>query len=180
MDKYKNTLLISPTTMKKYGVINLNLDDTMLGNAIRISQNVYLRDVIGDDLIDHLQDLVYNKIQGLDGDKIDDEGMIAYKTLLDDYITPVLVYRSAMEAATIATLKIRNMGLVKNTDANVNQTTSSDLDSIREYYGTFFNDAINRMMDFLCENKKAFVEIGDGFCTCSRKPLYGRTNLWLG
>lgn len=173
------TMLVSPQKVKTWGNINLNNDDAQIGAAIRIAQNIHLKDAINRDLIEHLQELVYNKLKG-SGDTIDDQSNLQYKTLLDDYITPALVYRTVMELATITTLKIRNMGLVKNNDTNVQTTTSNDLSYMTEYYGVMYNDALNRCVDFLCENKSAFVEIEDGFCTCKRKPRFGQTNLWLG
>lgn len=175
----KKVMLISPNKVKNYGQINLNVDDSRIGAAIRISQDVHLRDVIGSDLIEHMQELVYNKIHN-SGSTIDDTENEQYKVLLDEYVTPALVYRTAVELCTIMTLKIRNMGVVKNNDSNVQATDASDVKYMSEYYDAYYNDALNRMMDFLCENKAAFAELPDGFCTCSRKPKYARTGLFLG
>lgn len=179
INEWKNTMLISPAKIKEYAVLNLNCNDTDLGNSIRIAQNIYLKDSVSRDLIEHLQILVYNKIKELP-DNIDSPENEPYKILLQDYITPALVYRSAVEAVTIMSLKIRNAGLIKNNDTNVETTDSKDIAYMQEYYDTFYNDALNRLSDFLCENKGAYAEIGDDFCTCSSKPLYGRTGLWLG
>ena len=179
MVNIKNTMLISPNTIKNYNVVNLNVDDSVLGNCIRTAQNIYLRDVIGTDLLTHLQELVYNKIIG-SGSSIDDNENVMYKVLLDEYVKPTLSYRTAVECCTVLSLKLRNMGLVKNSDTNVNATTQDDIIAMKQYYDAFFNDSLNRMMEYLCENKGAFVELPEGFCTCSSKPLYGRTNLWLG
>lgn len=179
MTDFRNVMLISPQKVKSWGVINLNVNESEIGNAIRISQEIYLRDIVGTDLVERVQRLVYNKIQGLP-DTIDDEANEAYKVLLDDYLTPVLVYRTAVELCTLMTLKIRNMGVVKNNDTNVQATSAGDVKYMSEYYSTFFNDKVNRLMDFLCENKEAFEEVPEGFCTCSSKPRYARTGLYLG
>lgn len=179
MTDFRNVMLISPQKVKSWGVINLNVNESEIGNAIRISQEIYLRDIVGTDLVERVQRLVYNKIQGFP-DTIDDEANEAYKVLLDDYLTPVLVYRAAVELCTLMTLKIRNMGIVKNNDTNVQATSAGDVKHMREYYSTFFNDKVNRLMDFLCGNKEAFEEVPEGFCTCSSKPRYARTGLWLG
>lgn len=179
MTDFRNVMLISPQKVKTWGVINLNVNESEIGNAIRISQEIYLRDIVGTDLVERVQRLVYNKIQGLP-DTIDDEVNEAYKVLLDDYLTPVLVYRAAVELCTLMTLKIRNMGVVKNNDTNVQATSAGDVKYMSEYYSTFFNDKVNRLMDFLCGNKEAFEEVPDNFCTCSSKPRYARTGLWLG
>ena len=172
-------MLISPNKVKGYGVINLNVTDAEIGNAIRISQMVYLKDIFGAELVEHLQQLVYNKVKSLP-DSIDDPENAQYKCLLEDYITPILVYRVAVELCTLLTLKIRNAGLVKNSDTNVQATNAGDVKYMKEYYETFFYDAVNSCMDFLCENKEAFIELPDGFCTCSSKPRFARTGLYLG
>lgn len=179
MTDFRNVMLISPQKVKTWGVINLNVNESEIGNAIRISQDIYLRDIVGTDLVERVQRLVYDKIQGLP-DTIDDEANEAYKVLLDDYLTPVLVYRTAVELCTLVTLKIRNMGVVKNNDTNVQATSAADVKYMSEYYSTFFNDKVNRLMDFLCGNREAFEEVPEGFCTCSSKPRYARTGLWLG
>lgn len=179
INDFKNVMLISPKKVKEYGNINLNVDDGEIGAAIRISQSIYLREVVGQDLIEHIQQLIYNKVKG-NPDNIDDPENEPYKVLLEDYLTPALVYRTAVELCQILTLKIRNMGLVKNNDTNVETTSASELSHMKEYYDTFVNDAYNRIADFLCENKKAYVEVDDNYCTCSEKPKYGRTGLWLG
>lgn len=174
MNEAKTVMLISPQKVKTYGVINLNVNESEVGNAIRISQNIYLQDIIGAELVEHMQELVYAKMKS--GETIDEQ----YQVLLDEYLTPVLVYRTAVELCTILTLKIRNMGVVKNNDSNVQTTTAADVESMGEYYETFFYDYVNKMMTFLCENKEAFNELPDGFCTCERKPRYARTSLYLG
>ena len=179
MLEYKNTMLISPKKVKEYGNINLNVEESEIGAAIRIAQDVHLKDAAGRNLIEHVQELVYNKIIG-SGSTIDDDVNEPYKVLLDEYLTPALVYRTAVELCTILTLKIRNMGLVKNSDTNVKETQGPDMSYMQEYYGVLYNDALNRIMDYLCENKEAIPEVPDGFCTCSSKPRFSQTGLWLG
>lgn len=174
MNESKNVMLISPQKVKTYATINLNVNESEIGNAIRISQNIYLQDIIGTTLVEDLQEMVWEKMKS--GTTIEEP----YQVLLDEYITPVLVYRTAVELCTIMTLKLRNMGVVKNNDTNVQATTAADVVALSEYYDTFFYDYVNKMMTFLCENKGAFKELPDDFCTCSSKPRYARTGLYLG
>lgn len=176
MNEYKNVMLLSPNKLKGFGVMNINVDDSMLSNCIRIAQNIHLVDIIGQDLVSRLQELVYGKITG-SGETIED--LPQYKDLLDEYVLPVLAYRTAVEMAIINNLKIRNMGSVKNSDINVNQTSSDEYKYLSNYYNTYFYDAVNKMVAFLCENKNAFPESKID-CTCSTRPLYANTNLWLG
>ena len=95
MLEYKNTMLVSPTKVKEFGNINLNVEESEIGAAIRIAQDVHLKDAAGRNLIEHVQELVYNKIIG-SGSTIDDDVNEPYKVLLDEYLTPALVYRTAV------------------------------------------------------------------------------------
>lgn len=178
MTEWKNIMLISPDDVKAQGELNYNVDDTAIGASIRVSQNVYLRDVIGDDLLGKLQELVWNSIQGAD-DNINSKDNIAYKTLLDDYIQPVLAYKVSSEICARITLKIRNMGVVKNSDTNVNQVSLQDIIYLKQTNDTLFNDALNRMVKFICDNNEAFPE-SEFVCGCGKHPLFGNTGLWLG
>lgn len=171
-------MLISPNKVKASNIINLNVSDNEIGNAIRISQNVYLVDIIGLPLVEKLQELVYNKIKGLP-DSIDDQENEKYKVLLDEYVTPVLVYRTAVELCVFLTLKIRNAGVVKNSDTNVNATSPEEMKYLKDYIDAFHYDAVNKMVAFLCENSKAYPE-NKFDCGCGDKPLYARTGLYLG
>ena len=173
-----NVMLISPTKVKQYATLGLNVDDNTMGECIRAAQ-LQLRDVLGRQLLERLKELVYNKIQRND-DTIDDEENIAYKTLLNEYVVPALAWGTAVEAAQMNELKIRNMGTVKNSDTNVNAVGQGEYLHLASYKKTYLNDAYNRLTEFLCEEKAAFVELPDGYCTCSDQPLYANTNLWLG
>lgn len=175
---YEQVMLVSPAKVKSYAVVGLNLDEGNLGNYIRIA-HIRIREVLGDDMLERLRELVYNKVKGLP-DTIDDPENEAWRTLLDDYVTPALAYATAVEAAVINELKIRNAGTVKNSDTNVITTAPVEYNYLSDYYRTYANDAYNRMWDFLCSTPESFPQLPEGKCGCKKRPLYGNINLWLG
>lgn len=176
--EWKKVLLISPDEIKAQGDINYNVNDAEIGASIKVCQNIYLRDVIGGALLEKLQELVWNDIQG-EGSMISDPENIAYQMLLDDYVIPVLTYKVSSEICTRISLKIRNMGVVKDSDTNINAASLSDIQYMKDTYDTYYNDALNRMAEFICQNKDAFPE-SDFICGCGKNPKYARTGLWLG
>ena len=178
LTEIKKVMLISPTRVKSFGIVGINLDDGRLGECIRLA-HIHLREVVTPALMERLQELVYNKLQG-SGETIDDEQFIAYKTLLDEYVVPALAYATGVEAAVLNQLKIRNAGTVKNTDSNVITTGPDEYKYLAEYLRGYLNDAYNRIADYLCENKEALVELPSGYCTCSSRPRYASSGLWLG
>lgn len=178
MQEYKNVMLISPDEIKAQGDLNYNVTDDVIGASIRVCQNIYLRDVIGTAFLDKIQELVWNGIEG-SGSSISDNENVAYKTLLDDYIIPVLTYKVSSEICTRISLKIRNMGVIKNSDTNVNPAQQSEIEYLKDTYDTYYNDALNRMTEFICQNEAAYPE-SDFICGCGKSPKYARTGLWLG
>ena len=183
MTDFLNTMLISPAKIKEMSLTNINLDDVDLAASIRVSQKVYLRDVIGDALLEKIQQLVYNAIKGLTP-TINDPENAMYKTLLDDYIKNVLAYKAVCEVCARISLKIRNIGVSKNSDTNIQAAQLSEIQSLRSEYETYFNDAANRMIDFLKANKDSFEEIVND-CPCGKKlprlnAKYANNGLWLG
>lgn len=180
MTDYKNTMLVSPKVVKQSGELNLNCDDSQIGASIRTAQNVYMVDVLGSALIERLQELVYRKIQGESGDTIDSEENIAYKTLLDDYLTEALTYKTVIDLCMRSTFKVRNMGVVQNTDTNVLSANIDDIKHLQNYIETMYNHSLNRMAEFICANKDAFVENKIECGPCKGMNKYANINLWLG
>ena len=180
MTEWKNVMLISPKRVKESGELNVNVEDRAIASSIRIAQDIYLRDVIGKDLLDKLKVLVYNKIESVSGaTNIDSEEAIAYKTLLDDYIGDALVYKTVVDLAIRKSYELRNMGLVKNYDTNVQASSIDDIKYVQNYQETMWNDALNRIVEFLCENKEAIPE-STFVCGCKPKTKYANVNIYLG
>ena len=173
------TMLISPKRVKESGELNLNVDEGVIGASIRTAQNVYMVDVVGGELVERLQEMVYNKIQGASANTIDSEENVAYKTLLDEYMTPALITKTVIDVCIRISLKIRNMGVVKNSDTNVQAADIDDIKYLQSYEETMYNHHLNRMAEFLCQNKEA---IPDSKYDRDSKPLqkYANVNLWLG
>lgn len=178
MKEYINTMLTSPKKVKESGELNLNVDEGVIGTCIRTAQNVYMVDVVGTELVERLQELVYNKIKG-NPDTIDDSENVAYKTLLDEYMVPALNSKTIVETAIRISLKIRNLGVVQNSDVNANAASLDDIKYLQNYEETMYNHYLNRMAEFLCENKEAIPE-SKYDCGCKPKTKYANTNLWLG
>lgn len=177
-NNYKNTMLISPTRVKESGELNVGVEDRQIAASIRTAQNIYLRDVLGTDLIEKLQLLVFNKISGVN-DNIDDPENIAYKTLLDEYLQDALVYKTVIDLAMRKSFEIRNMGVVQNYDTNVQASDLETVKYLQNYLETMYNDKLNRMVEFLCANKEAIPE-SKFTCGCKPKTKFANTNLYLG
>lgn len=184
MDKYLNTLLTDPNSIKAVSQLNNNVDDDTIGATIRTVQKVYLQEIIGSELLRKLQLLVYNVIVGNE-DNIDDAKNEAYKTLLDEYVEPYLISKVQVEICVPITLKIRNIGVSTDTDTNVTSAMLSDVRYVRSYYETQNCSDATRLSKYLCKMKESYPELS-AKCECGHfvapniGKTYANTGLWLG
>lgn len=188
MEKKENiildVMLISPDTIKAMGEIDQNVDDGVIGASIRAAQNIYVQAVIGTNLLNRLQELVYNTIMN-GGESIKDPENAYYKALLDRYLRDVIAYKVASEICVRNSLKIKNAGVVQLSDTNVNAVSLADIKYLKETYDTYYNAALNRMIEYLKDNKDAFPEL-ESECKCGgNRPnflnnKYGNIGLYLG
>lgn len=180
MNEYKKVMLISPDAVKASGNINYNVDDEVIGSAIRTAQNIYLNDVLCPELVEKIQLLVWNAIQ--DGeDSIEDAQNAHYKALLEDYIKEAMSYKVTAEICVKIALKIRNMGVVQNADTNVNPVGLEDIKYLRDTYNGYWESSVNKMYAYLKKNRELFPEfVGCGCDKINVKAKYGNTGLWLG
>lgn len=168
--------LVSPDDVKAASNINYNVNDEDVSSAIRTSQNIYLRDIIGDNLLEAIQEKV------ADG-SIDEPENAAYLTLLDDYVSEYLTYQACVEITVPISLKIRNIGISQDYDTNITASALQNIAELADFYRTQAIDKANRLIDFLVANNAAFPEIGAP-CACGQNPPHlkkkANTQLYLG
>ena len=165
--------LVSPDDVKAASNINYNVDDGDVASAIRTAQNIYLRDIIGDNLLEAVQGMV-------SGNTLSDNP--AYETLLDDYISEYLTYKACVEMCIPISFKLRNIGVSQDYDTNIQAAQIRNIAEVADYYETQAIDKANRMIDFLLDNRDAFPEL-DVHCVCGHEPdlrKKANTNLYLG
>lgn len=143
--------LISESTLKSETIINDNTGSEYIAPAIETSQDIYLQQLIGTELLDKLYDLI------TDG-SITNAKNANYKTLLDDYVTNYLKYKVLAEVTIPLAYKYRNAGIVQTTNDNVQTTSLRDAQLVQNHYemrATFYAD---RMTGYLCANSDKFPE----------------------
>ena len=102
-----NVLLISENVLKSYSYIGENVQANELRYAILASQNIEIRESLGDRLYAKILNLV-------DTDTINLVANIEYKRLLDEYIQPALISYSIFRALDNFIAKFLSIGLVSN------------------------------------------------------------------
>lgn len=139
--------LISEATLKNETVINDNVGSEFILPAIETSQDIYLQQAIGSELLDKLYTLVETgKVEGY------------YKTLLDEYITPFLKYKVLAEIVIPLSYKYRNVGVVQSTGDHYQQSVMRDAVAVQNHYETRANFYHERMTKYLNANSDKFQE----------------------
>lgn len=146
-----NVQLISEATLKKYSLINDNVDACYIAPAIQKAQDMGLQPLIGTYLYDKICTLVAEET-------ISSTDNAAYKTLLDVYITPYLCQKVMSEIQIPLFAKIRNSGILNSTDQQTNNLTMQEVEWMKR---NFDNDAAfygQRMVEYLCTNSTSYPE----------------------
>lgn len=165
--------LVSEATMKKNSVVNNNVDGMYLLTAIEFAQDAGLQPIIGTKLYNKLMDLVENGSI---------TGSTDYKYLLDEYITPYLVNKVTADIQIPLSFKLRNQGVVQQTDANTYVPSMKDIQYVIQNYENKANFYSNRLSDYLRANRSKYPE----YCSVdscadmpSNKDAYN-TGIFLG
>ena len=129
-------LLISEKTLKKNSVVNNNVDGMYLLPAIEFAQDAGLQPIIGTKLYNKLMDLVENGSI---------TGSTDYKYLLDEYITPYLINKVTADIQIPLSFKLRNQGVVQQTDTNTYVPSMKDIQYVIQNYENKANFYSNRL-----------------------------------
>jgi len=143
-------LLITTTDLKKYTVLDGNLDNDKFIQFIAIAQDIHLQNYLGTDLLE--------KIQSLLPTDIDLEGNANYKTLLNTFIKPMLVHWAAVEYLPFAAYNIANVGVVKHQSETSVTVDKNELDSLKESQRNIAQSYTKRFIDYVCDNSSLFPE----------------------
>ena len=185
MNNFRNTLLISVKELKSNGTLfSNNVDDGYLNSTIITCQEVYLEQVTGTALYHKLQELVYNQITG-EPDGIYAPGNEAYKELLEEMVKPYLKARATVDVMYPIAYKIRNAGVMRNSDTNLQPADMNDIKYLEKQYMTYVAEYEQRLSKYLCDNKELFPELEADVPAYFDKPNLGKDyanecGLWLG
>lgn len=134
-------LLISEETLKTYSLVNDNIDGKYLLPAIQTAQDIDLETLIGKALLDKLCKLVET------GEIVSNT---KYKTLLDDYITPYLVWQVMSNLQLGINYKLSNSGVITNDDERKSRLDYRNNQLLQEQYKHYADSYAIKLKDYLC------------------------------
>ena len=144
-------LLISEQKLKDSTAINLNVDVNILLPYVLQAQTLYIEPKLGTQLYEHIKGLIQ-------AGTIGDAGNVAYKTLLDDYISFVLVNYSFYHAIPFLRFKIENGNIYSKTSETGTALTTEESQSLREEISNTAQYYTERLIEYIRNNTSLFPE----------------------
>jgi hypothetical protein len=146
-----NILLISEQTLKKYTLINDNMDGVYLLPAIQMAQDIDLDNAIGTKLCNKLKDLVKTGNITKDSNR-------HYKQLLDEYVTPYLAWQTMTAVQISIDYKMTNSGVIQNEDEKKTHLDYKNATALRNQYQKYANAFLTKLKNHLLNNTNKFPE----------------------
>ena len=144
-------LLISEQKLKDSTAINLNVSTSLLLPYVLQAQTLYIEPKLGTQLYEHIKGLIQ-------AGTIGNVGNAAYKTLLDDYISFVLVNYSFYHAIPYLRFKVENGNIYSKTSETGTALTTEESQSLREEISNTAQYYTERLIEYIRNNIGDFPE----------------------
>jgi hypothetical protein len=144
-------LFITLTELKRKSIIDGNLDEDKLIQFVEVAQDVHIQNFLGTKLYDKLQTLIT-------GGTLDDSANTKYKTLLNSYIKPMLVWYSQYSFIPFASYQISNGGIFKHTSESSSSPSTEEIEKLTLKAKNFADFYTNRFFDYIDDKSSDFPE----------------------
>jgi hypothetical protein len=144
-------LFITADDLKRYSVLNGNVDVNKFMQYVEIAQDIHIQTYLGTDLYNKLQSLI---IAGT----LDDLVNADYKSLLITYIKPMHIHWSLVEFMPYAAYTVANGGVYKHTSETSQSVDKNEVDFLTEKNRTTAQFYTRRFLDYICFNSATFPE----------------------
>ena len=170
----QNVLLTSSNFIKGLTNISDNLSDKMLLPAIRESQEIDLKGVIGENLLDRIKELIKQN-------EINNDEYAAYKDLLEK-CQYFLAYQTVARVCVMVSYKIDNIGVSRTRDDNVDYASLAEVMQMEQYYVEKADFFKMELQNFCLANRQALPELRECDCYKIHSNLYATASsgLFLG
>ena len=168
-------LLSSEQFVKSVTSISDNVAGKYLLPSLREAQEMGLREILGDCLLDCVKEIVADGTIDTDPDKL------IYKTLVR-MAQYYLAYQTVVEVTNKVSYKIGNFGVSKSTDENLQVATQDEIGKMQYYYQSKADAHCYQLQTWLLANRRYIPQLTD--CACSRIKANLKSaatcGVWLG
>lgn len=170
----RNILFITPNTIKERTGLHQNIDEKLINPEIMTCQDMYIQPTLGSGL--------YDKIQtGIEDNTLTDDE----QALLDQYITPCLVYYVLSELPVGISFQFYNKGLIRKSGTDQIDPSVQDMIDVANRYkarAEFYKERLQRYLKEQSTQGKfnEYLNPGNGIDTIYPEREAYTTSIWLG
>lgn len=140
-------LFITLKELKRKSIFDGNLDADKIIQFIEVAQDTEIQTYLGTKLYDKLQsDIIANSLTG------------DYKTLVDDYIKPMLIWYTQAAFIPYAAYQISNGGIYKHNSENATSVDQSEINALASHATETAEFYTQRFMDHMNYNSNLYPE----------------------
>ena len=143
------TLFINRTDLIRNSIMDGNVDTDKFIQFIKIAQEIDVQQIMGTKMYDGLTTAIPN---------IDLPANARWKTVLDDYIAPMLIWYAQSNYMPFAAYQIKNGGVFKHTSENAQSVDKNEIDFLVEKARTNAEWYSRRFIDFMSFNQSTYPE----------------------
>jgi hypothetical protein len=147
----QKALFITINDLKRKSIIDGNVDADKLIQFIEVAQDTHIQNYLGGLLYKKLQTLIIN-------DTISDAANSDYKSLLDDYIKPMLVWFTQSSYLPFAMYQISNGGVFKHRSENSETISLEEMRMMLSKVTETAEFYTRRFVDYMNYNSTLFPE----------------------
>jgi len=142
-------LFINRTDLVRNSIMDGNISTDKFIQFVKLSQEIDVQQIMGTDLYNGLSVAMPN---------IDDVGNARWKTILDDYIVPMLIWYSQSNYYPFAAYQVKQGGVFKHTSENSVSVDKNEVDFLVEKARTNAEWYSRRFIDFMSFNQTTYPE----------------------
>ena len=142
-------LFINRTDLVRNSIMDGNISTDKFIQFVKIAQEIDVQQIMGTDLYNGLSAAMPN---------IDDASNARWKTILDDYIVPMLIWYAQSNYYPFAAYQVKQGGVFKHTSENSESATKEELDYLVAKAREYAEYYTRRFIDYMNFNQNLFPE----------------------
>lgn len=147
----QKALFVTVKDIKQKSIISGNVDPDKIVQFVEVAQDTHIQNYLGGKLYKKLQQLI------IDGE-LDDAGNSDYKTLLETYVKPMLVWFTQADYMPFAAFQIGNGGVYKHRSENSDTVSMDELNMLISRATETAEFYTRRFMDHMDHNSTLYPE----------------------
>jgi len=143
------TLFINRTDLVRNSILSGSVDTDRFIQFVKIAQEIDVQQLMGTKMYDGLTAAIPT---------IDQPANARWKTVLNDYIVPMLIWYAQSNYMPFAAYQIKNGGVFKHTSENAQSVDKNEIDFLVEKARTNAEWYSRRFIDFMAFNQTTYPE----------------------